>query len=276
MTFGNGYNGGRTQMGIEVRINLYDLSPTNDCLYPVGLGFYHSGVELNGVEYTFGSGGSGIFEMVPKEIPSTSTDSSEGGAAVAAGHVVFRESIVMGVYGGGSSGLRVILDDLRSDFGPSDYNLLTKNCNTFSNAFVHSLLGRPIPAYINRLADLGNFISCLLPKQLLEGGGGSNNNVPQSLGAATGSTASGYHVLGGGGRKRVGFGNSTLSSSTSSYSSASYPPTTQTYFSGSGHTLSTNVSSSSTHGAGYGEDLTDRREKARRAALARMEQQQQQ
>ena len=33
---------------------IYDLSPANKYLYSIGLGFYHTGVEFNGKEYSFG------------------------------------------------------------------------------------------------------------------------------------------------------------------------------------------------------------------------------
>lgn len=61
MSFGNGYNGGRTRMGTKVILNVYDLSPANDCLYPVGCGLHHTGVEISGTEYSFASG-AGVFE----------------------------------------------------------------------------------------------------------------------------------------------------------------------------------------------------------------------
>lgn len=43
MSFGNGYNGGRTRMGTQVFLNVYDLSPMNDCLFQIGFGLHHSG-----------------------------------------------------------------------------------------------------------------------------------------------------------------------------------------------------------------------------------------
>ena len=45
--------GARTEYGIEVIVNVYDLSPVNQYTHGFGLGFYHSGVEINGREYTY-------------------------------------------------------------------------------------------------------------------------------------------------------------------------------------------------------------------------------
>ena len=68
MSHGNGHGDGRTRMNTIVVLNIYDLSPANDYLYPIGFGLHHSGVEILGVEYSFASGG-GIFESSPKVAP---------------------------------------------------------------------------------------------------------------------------------------------------------------------------------------------------------------
>ena len=39
---------------VPVILNVYDLSPQNKYTYCCGLGIYHSGVEVYGVEYAFG------------------------------------------------------------------------------------------------------------------------------------------------------------------------------------------------------------------------------
>ena len=74
---------------------MYDISPANDYLYPVGLGIHHSGVEIMGSEYAFGSGG-GVYESNPKE----------------ANGAIYRESIHLGAFEGGISKLRVIIDGM--------------------------------------------------------------------------------------------------------------------------------------------------------------------
>jgi len=54
-------------------------------------------------------------------------------------------------------------------FGPDAYNIMTNNCNHFANALCMQLLGKPIPSYINRLANLGGFFTACLPQSLLSG-----------------------------------------------------------------------------------------------------------
>lgn len=237
-------------MGTKVILNVYDLSGANDFLYNIGMGLHHSGVEILGKEYSFASGG-GIFDSSPKEAPGAQ----------------FRESIELGAFDGGSSELQSAISDLRDEFGPDRYNLIRRNCNHFANALVWRLLNRTIPGHVNRLADYGNCCSCLLPKKMLEeapvgpnaGGGGSGGS-------------SGFQAFGrpGSDKKQDGAGSSTAA------------------FTGSGTVLgSQNAEASGSRipllgswrgggsaGSKKGEEsLTDRREKARMAALTRMENQ---
>ena len=99
MSSGNSYNGGRTRVGTKVFLNVYDLSPLNDSfLFQIGCGIHHSGIEIMGREYSFGSGG-GIFESNPKE----------------AGGARFKFQLEMGSFEGGSKELNRALDNLRSE-----------------------------------------------------------------------------------------------------------------------------------------------------------------
>jgi len=52
-------------MGHKMYLNIYHLNPNNSFLYKIGLGFYHTGIEVNGMEYSFGgspyASGTGVF-----------------------------------------------------------------------------------------------------------------------------------------------------------------------------------------------------------------------
>ena len=159
----------------------------------------------------------------------------------------FRCQIELGTFDGGTKELNRALDELRHNggFETNGYSLVRRNCNHFCNALVWQLLRRPIPAYINRLANIGDCCSCLLPKEMLEnspvGGSGSNQSSTSSFLVPTRASMN-----------RGAVGDSSVKKA----------------FSGKGISLgggsrASNVSSS---------DLTDRREKARKAALARLEQ----
>jgi len=210
-------------MTTKVLLNIYDLSPTNDYLFPVGIGLHHTGVEVAGREYSYASQG-GIYDAPPKQ---------EAGAR-------FRCQLDMGAFDGGIDQLNKALDELRNNggFGGNDYNLIRKNCNHFCNALVWRLLQRPIPAYVNRLANIGDCCSCLLPRELLNDspvGGPANNQ--SSLHAPSQALVD---------RGRGG-------------------PHKRSAFTGRGYNLGGSSTSASTIG--------NRRERARKAALARLEQQ---
>ena len=172
----------------------------------------------------------------------------------------FRLQVDMGSFDGGSPELKRAIDELRHNhqFGPTNYNLIRKNCNHFANALCWQLLRRTIPAYVNRCADIGSCCSCLLPKQLLEGApvGGSSST--------SGSSSSSLAVP-----------TNTRMQRPSN--------TSPNIFAGKGYSLGGSTSNQESEGLlsrwtttaqaqqQQEDSLTDRREKARKAALARLE-----
>ncbi|KAF5931587.1 hypothetical protein HYC85_027758 [Camellia sinensis] len=55
---------------VPVHLNVYDLTSINGYAYWLGLGVYHSGVQVHGIEYAFGAHEyptTGIFEGEPKQ-----------------------------------------------------------------------------------------------------------------------------------------------------------------------------------------------------------------
>lgn len=138
----------------SVVINVYDLNENNTLLYSWGLGFYHSGVQIDNEEFTFST--SGVFSHSPKNVPDAP----------------FRESIRIGEYQGTTSDFDNILREMKENFQGSSYNVLSRNCNCFAETFVKKLFKKDIyPAYINRLASIATTFSCCLPPSLL-------NNAP--------------------------------------------------------------------------------------------------
>lgn len=136
-----------------VHLNVYDIVPANDYLYWIGLGVFHSGIEINGVEYAFGaheSPTSGIFEVEPRNWPG----------------FTFRRSISLGATDMSPLEFKVLIDRMSSQYTGDSYNLLTKNCNHFTNDVCMKLTGRPLPGWVNRLANVGSLCSCVLPDML--------------------------------------------------------------------------------------------------------------
>lgn len=58
------------------------------------------------------------------------------------------------------------IDQLMIEMGQrytgSSYNLLTRNCNHFTEALIQALCAQPIPRWINRMAALGTWVPCFI------------------------------------------------------------------------------------------------------------------
>ncbi|KAL3633090.1 hypothetical protein CASFOL_026074 [Castilleja foliolosa] len=138
---------------VAVHLNVYDLSSMNGYAYWLGLGVFHSGVQVHEVEYAFGAHEyptTGIFEGEPKIC--------EG--------FTFRKSILIGWTNMSPVEVRRIMEELADKYKGTSYNLISKNCNHFCNDACIRLTGNPIPGWVNRLAWIGSFCHCIIPVNL--------------------------------------------------------------------------------------------------------------
>mmetsp|Transcript_5932 Transcript_5932/g.9103 ORF Transcript_5932/g.9103 Transcript_5932/m.9103 type:complete len:227 (-) Transcript_5932:270-950(-) len=136
---------------VPVYLNVYDLAKINEYSYWLSLGVFHSGVEILGREWSFGGheySFTGVFDVPPKKAPAA----------------VFRESLHMGDLDMQPREIESVLDNMKSEYTGNSYNLVSRNCNHFSDDLVQRLLGKNIPGYINRLANWGLFFNCVLPE----------------------------------------------------------------------------------------------------------------
>ncbi|XP_008798593.1 deSI-like protein At4g17486 isoform X1 [Phoenix dactylifera] len=141
------------ESGVPVVLNIYDLTPLNNYMYWFGLGIFHSGIEVHGLEYGFGAHdypASGVFEVEPKNCPGFS----------------YKCSISLGHVNMPPSEFRAFIENMAADYHGDTYHLISKNCNHFTDDVSLRLTGRPIPGWVNRLARLGTVCNCLLPESL--------------------------------------------------------------------------------------------------------------
>lgn len=134
-----------TPVEIDVYLNVYDLNPANASLYACGLGFYHTGIQLDLKEFTFGGhqgNETGVMEVPPKT-----------------NHPNFRESILLGKTSYSYREIYNMLDSIKEKFPGNSYHLIRKNCNTFTNCFSEALLHKPIPSWVDRMAKIGRFFT---------------------------------------------------------------------------------------------------------------------
>ena len=50
-----------------------------------------------------------------------------------------------------------VIDELKDKFPGNSYDLIRKNCNTFTNCVCEAILGKSIPGFVNRMAKMGKF-----------------------------------------------------------------------------------------------------------------------
>ncbi|KAA8523046.1 hypothetical protein F0562_009469 [Nyssa sinensis] len=146
-------DGNKTNCETQVLLNVYDLTPLNHYAFWVGLGIFHSGIEVNGMEYGFGAHDypvSGVFEVEPKSCPG----------------FIYRCSIPLGHINISPSEFRMLIENIASEYHGDTYHLISKNCNHFTDDISWRLTGKRIPGWVNRLARLGALCSCLLPESL--------------------------------------------------------------------------------------------------------------
>uniref|UniRef100_A0A3N7EA19 PPPDE domain-containing protein n=1 Tax=Populus trichocarpa TaxID=3694 RepID=A0A3N7EA19_POPTR len=144
-------NGGSSR--VMLYLNIYDLTPINNYLYWFGLGIFHSGIEVHGMEYGFGAHEyptSGVFEVEPRSCPG----------------FIFRRSVLLGSTNMSRSEFRSFIEHLSAKYHGDNYHLIAKNCNHFTDEVCKRLTGKPIPGWVNRMARLGSFCNCLLPESI--------------------------------------------------------------------------------------------------------------
>ncbi|CAL5329137.1 hypothetical protein CsSME_00009460 [Camellia sinensis var. sinensis] len=137
----------------HVYLNVYDLTPANSYFYWAGLGVFHTGVEVHGVEYAFGAHDyptSGVFEIEPRRCPGFK----------------FRKSIFMGTTYLNHIQVREFMEHQSSNYHGDRYHLVVKNCNHFCEDICYRLTGNNIPKWVNRLARIGSLCNCVLPEVL--------------------------------------------------------------------------------------------------------------
>jgi len=144
---------GQSPDDTPVYLNVYDLTPMNGYIYWAGLGIFHSGIEVHGVEYAFGAHDfptSGVFEVEPRQCPGFR----------------FRKSIFLGTTCLDPIQVRQFMELQSVNYNGDTYHLITKNCNHFCKDMCYKLTGNKIPKWVNRLARIGAICNCLLPESL--------------------------------------------------------------------------------------------------------------
>mmetsp|Transcript_78211 Transcript_78211/g.135641 ORF Transcript_78211/g.135641 Transcript_78211/m.135641 type:complete len:431 (+) Transcript_78211:55-1347(+) len=127
----------------HVNVHLYDLSDAFAQLNSVALdllgygGALHVGVEVFGVEWSYGTGGVSV------SMPKSNR------------FYAYRQTLSMGRTTLSHDDVESIVIDMHREWSGSEYDLFSKNCGTFCNTFCMRLGVGSLPSWVTRLAEDG-------------------------------------------------------------------------------------------------------------------------
>jgi hypothetical protein len=134
--------------------SLYQPGKLASVLWATGVSLLHSGVVINGREYAYGGhekrGVTGVYWTKPGTEPPGGT---------------FKCEILHGFTLRPQDEIQAILQEASEAFTGTSYNILSKNCNHFTQYLCEKLTGRPGPRWLNRAASIGVALPCVVPKE---------------------------------------------------------------------------------------------------------------
>lgn len=131
----------------RVLVRVYDLGQTfwtrlhNQITKSYGA--FHTGVEVYGREWCFGMTFDDFSTGITSNMPAKNPDHT------------FRETLSMGYTSLSPREVAQLLDEMRLEWKGKKYNVLSKNCHHFSDAFCAELGVAKLPSWINTLANTG-------------------------------------------------------------------------------------------------------------------------
>lgn len=131
-------------------------SPFTSALWTLGTAILHSGLVVDDREYAYGGHNipkkTGVYYTRPGQEPPGAKFRCE----ISQGYTNLSEEEVE--------------DEIRmasAKFQGTGYNLLSQNCNHFTNYLSQRLTGKSVPAWVNRAAGIGIALPCVVPKEWL-------------------------------------------------------------------------------------------------------------
>ncbi|PRP85557.1 hypothetical protein PROFUN_06789 [Planoprotostelium fungivorum] len=138
----------------RVFLHVYDLTrEINDKCWWMGVGIFHTGIEIDGREYWF----YGHLE------PYTGVIVLQPGV-VQMRNMIKRRSLLLARTSKTKAETQQIIDQLTIEFIGKSYHPLHRNCNHFSQEMSLRLLDRGIPGYVNRAAFLASSVLRVIPE----------------------------------------------------------------------------------------------------------------
>jgi len=156
----------------EVWLNTYDLLMTNYTTSKFGLGIYHTGVVIYGVEYCYSGPQEGKLHLEVTGLRTTTPGDSSW-----IEDAVFREPILVGHSKLSPFEVNSIYLEMCKEYKGPSYNVLNRNCNHFTRDFLLKILDQEslkargyyqgediLPPYIDRITKIATKVRPCLPK----------------------------------------------------------------------------------------------------------------
>ena len=148
-----------TSSRTEILINVYDLLPSgtlSSVLWQLGSSLLHTGIVIPSLDREYAFGGhnhphiSGVYWTKPRTLPP-------GGR--------WRCELLQGFSFRTNEEIEHIIQEAGKKFLGTSYNLLSNNCNHFTNYLCEKLIGKAAPAWLNRAAGIGIALPCVVPRE---------------------------------------------------------------------------------------------------------------
>ena len=139
--------------GNPVYLNIYHLSFVNFILQIFGIGLYHTTIEVQDLEYSFGSTNEEVAGIFTNKAGTLST------------RLRLKETVYLGNTLYNTYTIYKLLSNQYSYWLGSSYDPFVKNCNHFSKFFARLILNHQViyPDYVNRLSKYGMMFTSFYP-----------------------------------------------------------------------------------------------------------------
>lgn len=139
--------------GNPVYLNIYHLSFVNFILQIFGIGLYHTTIEVQDLEYSFGSTNEEVAGIFTNKAGTIST------------RLRLKETIYLGNTLYNTYTIYKLLSYQYPYWFGSSYDPFVKNCNHFSKFFARMILSHQViyPDYVNRLSKYGMMFTSFYP-----------------------------------------------------------------------------------------------------------------
>lgn len=132
---------------LPVLLNIYRIKE-DSFLDSLGIKIYHSAIEYDNLEYAFGylddDSVSGIYD-----IKSLSYDDGMFVESIKLGNLSRRQFFQH-------------LEKIKNKFIANTYNIITKNCNHFTNEFMKTVMNKEMPDRYKSFLQIGEFIGKIM------------------------------------------------------------------------------------------------------------------